>query len=86
MDASAPNSHLVTKNQLVLHLKCPGEAKGRTPSEAASLDLNPLAELVLLLDLESKYLFIALLLELGLVGLDLFLLWSSGLHKRVCCC
>lgn len=69
IDASAASSYLVTKDQSVLHLKCSGEAKGWIPSEAASLDSKPPAELVLLLHLESKCLFIAVLLELGLVGL-----------------
>lgn len=55
--------------------------KGRTPSEAASLDVSPPAELVLLV-LESECLFIGMLSEMGLVELEMtFSLFGQGVTK-----
>lgn len=55
--------------------------KGQTPSEAASLDVSPPAELVLLV-LESKCLFIGMLSEMGLVELEMtFSLFGQGVTK-----
>lgn len=68
----------------VLYLKCSGEAKGWIPSESASLDLKLPAKLVLLLGLDSKCLFIATLLELGLVGLEITSSLEMTSYKNKC--
>lgn len=68
--ACSPNLHLVTKSPNFPSFAIVGSAKSWIPLLAASLDLSPLAELVLLPGLESKCLFHAKMVELGLQLLE----------------
>jgi len=70
-DASCPGFHLVTKRPALPSFGIVCGAKSWAPLSVASLGLNhPPAELVLLLDLESKCFFNAKLIELGPLRLE----------------
>lgn len=87
-DASSPTFQQVTKRPNFPSFAIVYWAISWAPLLVASLDLNhpplPPAELVLLLDLESKCLSNAKLIELGLLGLEtaLSLLGQVGYKNR----